>query len=89
MKFLLKHVVEEKIGGRIKVTEVRGRRRKQLLDDLRRERVLALCGELAFEEAVDLSQDKHQSKDDDYYYYYYYYIIVDYTMVPALLIRSD
>jgi hypothetical protein len=31
---LLKQVIEEKIKGRIEVTRRRGRRRKQLLDDL-------------------------------------------------------
>jgi hypothetical protein len=35
---LLKHVIEGKIEGRIKVKERRGRRRKQLLDDLRKKR---------------------------------------------------
>jgi len=40
MNCLLKHVIEENIGGRIKVIEVRGRRRKQLLDDLGRKRIL-------------------------------------------------
>jgi hypothetical protein len=32
---LLKHVIEGKIEGRIEVTGRRGRRRKQLLDDLK------------------------------------------------------
>jgi hypothetical protein len=32
---LLKHVIEGKIAGRIEVTRRRGRRRKQLLDDLK------------------------------------------------------
>jgi len=32
---LLKHVVKGKIGGRREVTERRGRRRKQLLDDFK------------------------------------------------------
>jgi hypothetical protein len=32
---LLKHVIEGKLEGRIEVTERRGRRRKQLLDDLK------------------------------------------------------
>jgi hypothetical protein len=31
---LLKHVIEEKLEGRIEMTGRRGRRRKQLLDDL-------------------------------------------------------
>ena len=33
--YLLKHVIEGKLEGRIDVTERRGRRRKQLLYDLR------------------------------------------------------
>jgi len=32
---LLKHVIEGKIGGRIKMTGRRGRRRRQLLDDVK------------------------------------------------------
>jgi hypothetical protein len=32
---LLKHAIEGKLGGRIEMTGIRGRRRKQLLDDLR------------------------------------------------------
>jgi hypothetical protein len=35
---LRKHVIEGKIEGRIKVTRRRGRRRKQLLDDLKEKR---------------------------------------------------
>jgi hypothetical protein len=35
---LLKHVIEGKIQGRIEVTERRGRRRNQLLDDLKEKR---------------------------------------------------
>jgi hypothetical protein len=35
---LLKHVIEEKLEGRIEMTERRGRRRKQLLDDLKEKR---------------------------------------------------
>jgi hypothetical protein len=34
MHCVLKHVIERKIEGRIEVTERRGRRSKQLLDDL-------------------------------------------------------
>ena len=34
-KCLLKDVMEEKIEGRIEVTEIRGRRCKQLLEDLK------------------------------------------------------
>jgi hypothetical protein len=33
---LLKHVIEQKIEGRIEVTGRRGRRGKQLLDDLKK-----------------------------------------------------
>jgi hypothetical protein len=32
---LLKHVIEGKIGGRINMTGRRGRRRRQLLDDVK------------------------------------------------------
>jgi hypothetical protein len=35
---LLKHVIEGKLEGRIEMTEIRGRRRKQLLDDLTEKR---------------------------------------------------
>jgi hypothetical protein len=35
---LLKHVIEETLEGRIEVTGRRGRRRKQLLDDLKEKR---------------------------------------------------
>jgi hypothetical protein len=35
MNCLLKHVIERKIEGRIEVTGRRGRRLKQLLDDLK------------------------------------------------------
>ena len=37
-KCLLKHFIEEKIEGRIEVTGRRGRRRKQLPDDLKEKR---------------------------------------------------
>jgi hypothetical protein len=33
---LLKHVIEGKLGGRIEITGRGGRRRKQLLDDLKK-----------------------------------------------------
>jgi hypothetical protein len=36
--FLLKHVIEGKLEGRIEMTGRRGRRRKQLLDDLKEKR---------------------------------------------------
>jgi hypothetical protein len=35
MNCLLKHVIEEKLEGRIEKTGRRGRRRKQLLDELK------------------------------------------------------
>jgi hypothetical protein len=35
---LLKHVIEGKLEGRTEMTERRGRRRKQLLDDLKEKR---------------------------------------------------
>ena len=35
---LFKHIVEGKIGGRIKVTRRQGRRRKELLDDFKETR---------------------------------------------------
>jgi hypothetical protein len=58
--FLLKHVIEETIEGMGR----RERRRKQLLDDLRKIRywnlkkdaLVALCGEVALEGAMDHSQ---------------------------------
>jgi hypothetical protein len=37
-KSLLKHVIEGKIEGRIEVVGRRGRRRKQLLDDVKKKR---------------------------------------------------
>ena len=58
----LKYATEGKIEGRIEETALRGRRRKQLLDETRgnwnlKEKALDLiCGEFAFEEAMDLSQ---------------------------------
>jgi hypothetical protein len=61
---LVQRVTEGKIQGGIKVTERQGRRRRKLLDDLKERRGsliskrklwIALCGELALEEALDLS----------------------------------
>ena len=61
---LLQRVIEGKIKRRIEVTGRRGRRRRKLLDDLKERRgychlkeedLIALCGELALEEALDLS----------------------------------
>jgi hypothetical protein len=59
-----RQVIEGKIKGRIKVTGRRGRRRRKLLDDLKERRGYshlkeeALCGELALEEALDLSYER-------------------------------
>ena len=58
---LLQRVIEGKIKGGIEVAERRGRRRRKLLDDLKERRGYshlkeeALYGELALEEALDLS----------------------------------
>jgi hypothetical protein len=61
---LLKHVTEGKIEGRIEVMARQGRRCKKLLDDLEEKRGYCklqeealdpVCGELALEEAMDLS----------------------------------
>jgi hypothetical protein len=57
-------VIEGKLEGRIEMTGRRGRRRKQLLDDIKEKRrywklkeeaLDRMCGELALEEATDLS----------------------------------
>jgi hypothetical protein len=57
-------VIEGKLEGRIEMTGRRGRRREQLLDDLKEKRrywklkeeaLIAPCGELALEETMDLS----------------------------------
>jgi hypothetical protein len=56
---LLKHVIEGKLEGRIEMTRRRGRRRKQLLHDLKEKRrywrLKEEALELALEEATDLS----------------------------------
>jgi hypothetical protein len=58
---LLRQVIEGKKKGGIEVTGRRGRRRRKLPDDLKKRRGYvhlkeeALCGELALEEALDLS----------------------------------
>jgi hypothetical protein len=61
---LLQQVIAGKIKGGIEVTGGRGRRRRKLVDDLtekrghnhlREEALVALCGELALEEVLDLS----------------------------------
>jgi hypothetical protein len=60
---LLKHVIKGEIESRVSVTGRRGRRGKQLLYDLeerrgcwklREEAYIAVYGELALEETVDL-----------------------------------
>jgi hypothetical protein len=60
-------VIEGKLEGRIEMTGRRGRRRKQLLDDLKekkrywklkQEALDPHCGELALEEATDLNDRK-------------------------------
>ena len=62
--YLLQWVIEGKIKGEIEVTGRQGRRCRILLDDLKERRgyshlkeeaLIALCGELALEEALDLS----------------------------------
>jgi hypothetical protein len=58
---LLQQVIEGKIKGGIEVIGRRGRRRRKLVEDLKERRgyshqkEIALCGELALEEALDLS----------------------------------
>ena len=55
---LLQRVIEGKLQGGLEVTGRQGRRRRKLLDDLKERRGelwIALCGELALEEALDLS----------------------------------
>jgi len=60
----LKHIIERKIEGRTEETGRRGRRCKQLLHDLKEKKgyrklqkqaLDRICGELALEEAMDLS----------------------------------
>jgi hypothetical protein len=61
---LIKQVTEGKIDGRIEVGGGRGRRRKQLQDDLKekgdtehlkKKRHIARCGEVDLGEAMDLT----------------------------------
>jgi hypothetical protein len=65
---LLKYITVGELEGRIEMTGRQGRRRKQLLDDLKEKRRCwklkdeALCGELTLEEATDLSQDRLQNE---------------------------
>jgi len=60
---LLRHVIEEKIKGRTKMKGRGGRRHKQLRmtlrkrednGNLKRKQYIALCGEIALEETMDL-----------------------------------
>ena len=69
---LLKHFIEGKIEEGIKVTGRRGRRHKKVQGDLKKKTgycklkekaQIALCRELALEEAVGLSQDGPQGDD--------------------------
>ena len=64
---LLQQVIEGKIKGQIEVTRRRGRRCKKLLDvlkdrreycQLKEEALIALCGGIVLEEALDLSFDR-------------------------------
>jgi len=64
---LLQQVIEGKIKWLIEMTRRRGRRRKKLLDDLKDRRgycqlkveaLIALCGGIVLEEALDLSFDR-------------------------------
>jgi len=64
---LLKQVIEGKIKGEMEVARRRGRRRKQLLDDLRdrrgyshlkEEALDSTCGGIVLEEALGLSSDR-------------------------------
>ena len=70
---LLKHAIDGKIEGSIEVTGRRWRRCKQLLIDLKetedtgnwkREHWIAHCGELALEEAVDLSEERDSKMNE-------------------------
>jgi len=64
---ILKQVTEEKIQGRTEVTGTRGRRRKQLLDDLKEEREYwklkeeALENSCVMEETMNLSIGRIQN----------------------------
>jgi len=60
---LIKHIIEGKVEGRVKVTGRLGRRRKELLDDLKekvyignwkRKYYFTLSGEHALEDDMDL-----------------------------------
>jgi len=68
---LLKHVIEGKKEGKIEVTGRRRRRRQQLLNGLKEKRgdrklkeehQITLCGELALEDAMNLSSDRPRVK---------------------------
>ena len=77
---LLKQVIEGKIKGEVEVTRRRGRRRKKLLDDLKgrrrychlkEEALIALCGGIVFEEALDLSSNRILNDDDQQMHNYF------------------
>jgi len=61
---LLKHVSKGKIEGKIEATERRGKRSKQLLDDLKKNtgywelKEESLCVEFALEEVMELSCER-------------------------------
>jgi hypothetical protein len=64
MNCLIKHIIEGKVEGRVKVAGRLGRRRKELLDDLKekvyienwkRKYYFTFSGELALEDSMDLS----------------------------------
>jgi len=58
MDCLLKHVIEDRIEGRIGVTRRRERRRKQLLDDLKGKWILAIERGLSRSHSVENSLQK-------------------------------
>jgi hypothetical protein len=58
---LIRDVTEGKEKGKMEVTGRRGRKYKQLLDDLKKNKKileLEMSGGLALEEVVDMSQDR-------------------------------
>ena len=68
--YSLKHIFEENIEARIIVTGRRGKKRKQLSDELKEIRILeirkyfvALCGGSTLEEAMNKSQDRLHKKE--------------------------
>ena len=65
----MEHVIEGKIEGRIKLKERRGKRGRQLTDDMkgkiayRRLKEEELDGERSLEEAVDMSQTEYERNE--------------------------